>query len=147
MLILALIYINFYKKGGSLKIMNINKPHKNTESFINKFFNNKSGTAIDLGAGDGSDTFFLLDNNWNVIAIDKKANKNLLNANIKYNGKLKYIISDFYKCELEEADLVIANNSLPFCNKDSISPIIIKIKNSLEKNKRIFHWNFFWKKR
>ena len=53
-------------------IMDINKPHKNTESFINKFFYNKSGIAIDLGAGDGSDTLFLLGHNWNVIAIDKK---------------------------------------------------------------------------
>lgn len=128
-------------------IMDINKPHKNTKSFINKFFYNKSGIAIDLGAGDGSDTLFLLDHNWNVIAIDKKENKNIVNANIQYNGKLKYIISDFCKCKLEDADLVIANNSLPFCDKDSISQIIIKIKKSLDENKRIFYWYFFWKKR
>ena len=43
-------------------------PRKNIVHFISNY--NVTGNAIDLGCGSGSDTIFLIKNNWNVIAID-----------------------------------------------------------------------------
>ena len=50
------------------RITNNKPPRKNIVDFISKY--SITGNAIDLGCGSGSDTIFLIKNNWNVLAID-----------------------------------------------------------------------------
>ena len=93
-------------------------PHNNVKRIVEIV--DKPGKAIDLGCGAGSDTIFLLKNNWKVIAIDREDTKSIIekrltNEEIK---NLKFISQSFENVELEKNDLVVSNFSIPFCNKN-----------------------------
>ena len=66
------------------------------------------------------------------------ANEELENFNFK--------CQEFENIELEKNDLLVANFSIPFCNKDYFNEFWNKISNSILKV-RIFCWKFFWIKR
>lgn len=91
-----------------------------TFNFISDRDNFKEFRAIDLGCGNGVDTFAMLEKGFNVLAIDKDPNSFLhlqkgLNSNLM--ERLNFQNSSFENLgELPSADLINASFSLPFCH-------------------------------
>ncbi len=104
----------------------------------------KPDFAIDLGCGVGRDTIYLLHNGWKVLAIDKEDTKEFIlkkldNEEIK---RFSFKRQSFENIEIEKNNLLVANFSIPFCNKDCFNNFWKKITNSILKE-RLFCWEFF----
>lgn len=100
------------------------KPRNNVEYFINEIQCN-SGNAIELGCGAGNDTVYLIKNNWNVLAIDREDVKKRIAKRLTKEelAKFKFQKQDFETLKLEENNLIVANYSLSFCNKNRFSEL------------------------
>ncbi len=129
----------------------IKKYYENTEnalphSIVKEFLemNIKSGNAIDLGCGAGRDTIYLLKNGWKVLAIDKEDTKEIISnkLNTKEKTMFKFEKQSFEKIELDKNNLIVANFSLPFCDKNYFKELWIKITNSILEE-RLLYWKFF----
>ena len=131
---------------------NIEKYYNNTESttpkanvkyFIEKI-QQPPGKAIELGCGAGNETVYLIKNNWQVLAIDREdveqRIEKRLNANERENFKFKK--ENFENIKLEKTNAIIANNSLPFCQKTKLQELWNKIKESILEG-GYFVGNFF----
>lgn len=109
-------------------------PRKNIVHFISKY--NITGTAIDLGCGSGSDTIFLIKNNWKVLAIDSSNVEERIRSKLSDNEQemLSFEVQRFEELKLSKCDLLISNNSLPFCDKKYFyqmwEEICLNIKNN-----------------
>lgn len=78
----------------------------------------KTGCAVDLGCGDGTETLALLAAGWRVVAIDKQAEAiTRLKAKVStsHGERLETRVTDFGSAVLPSADLIYAGFSLPFC--------------------------------
>ena len=119
------------------------KPRNNVEYFINEIQCN-SGNAIELGCGAGNDTVYLIKNNWNVLAIDREDIEPRIKTKLskEESKQFKFLRQKFEKIELEKNNLVIANFSLPFCNKNNFKELWNKINDSILKD-GYFVGNFF----
>jgi tellurite methyltransferase len=76
------------------------------------------GFAIDLGCGDGADTFELLRQGWTVLAVDRQPAAIALvdrNAPEPYRPRLQTLVADFTALALTAADLIYCGWSLPHC--------------------------------
>ena len=107
-------------------------PHDNIKEFIK--IHTKPGKAIDLGCGTGRDTVFLIKNNWDVLAIDREEEvKNIIidKLNKEELKKFNFISKNFENIELEKNNLIVANFSIPFCNKKDFNELWNKIINSI----------------
>lgn len=109
-------------------------PRKNIIKFINNY--KLVGDAIDLGCGAGNDTIYLIKNNWNVLAIDgtnseMKIRNKLLDTEQK---KLVFQVQKFENLKLQKSDLIIANNSLPFCNREYFDKMWQEITSNIKSN-------------
>ena len=109
-------------------------PHKNVLEFIDSEKN--IGKAIDIGCGAGRDTVYLIKNGWHVIAIDKENTKQIMTnqLNDEELNRLTFIQSEFENIKLEKNNLIIANYSIPFCNKNKFQEFWHKIIDSIEEN-------------
>jgi len=75
--------------------------------------------AIDLGCGDGTETFALLARGWMVIAVDGAPEAIArLRASVAPadDARLTTIVAPFHELAFPDADFVYAGLSLPFCN-------------------------------
>ena len=117
-------------------------PNKNIQEFIN--MNTKTGKAIELGCGVGSDTVFLIKNNWEVLAIDRENTKKFIldNLNEEEKKRFKFKLGEFENLELEKNDLIVSNYALPFCKKDCFLQVWKNVTNSISKG-GYFVGNFF----
>lgn len=117
-------------------------PHENIKEFIK--ISNKPGKAIDLGCGTGRYTVFLIKNGWEVLAIDREDNMDMISNKLEPEelNRFKFISKNFEKIELEENNLVVANFSLPFCRKEYFDELWDKIVQSISKG-RLFCWKLF----
>lgn len=106
-------------------------PNKNVMQFIN--LKTKTGNAIELGCGSGRETKYLIQNGWNVLAIDREDVSGIIEE--KLNGqekeKFRFQKQEFENLKLEKNDLVLANFSLPFCNKNSFDKMWKTIEASI----------------
>jgi len=102
------------------------------------------GKAIDLGCGAGRDTVALIKNNWNVLSIDKENVANIIKERLtrEEQANFKFEIQNFENLNIEKVDLIIANNSISFCNKNFFSNLWNTINNNI-KNNGYFVGNFF----
>lgn len=93
------------------------------------------GKAIELGCGVGNDTVYLIKNNWNVLAIDREDLKERIvkKLNDEEQEKFRFQKQNFEYLELEKNNLIVANYSLPFCNKNNFKELWNKINNSILK--------------
>lgn len=124
-------------------ILTDNKPpRKNIINFISKY--KTTGNAIDLGCGSGNDTIFLIKNNWNVLAIDSSNVEEKIRSKLSYSEqeKLRFEVQRFEKLQLSKCDLLISNNSLPFCNKGYFEQMWTEICLNIKSN-GYFVGNFF----
>lgn len=121
-------------------------PHPMVKKFIN--MNNNPKYAIDLGCGAGRDTIYLIKNGWKVLSIDKENTSEIISSKLNNEEleKFNFECQDFENIELEKNNLLVANFSIPFCNKDYFNEFWNKIANSILKE-RILCWEFFWIKR
>ena len=133
----------------------IQKYYKNTEKalphpIVRKFINMniQPKNAIDLGCGAGRDTIYLIKNGWKVLSIDKEDTREFISSKLD-NEELKrfnFKCQHFENIELEKNNLLVANFSIPFCNKNYFNDFWNKISNSILEE-RIFCWKFFGIKR
>jgi len=116
------------------------KPRNNVQYFINKVKCNP-GKATELGCGAGNDTVYLIKNSWNVLAIDREDVEERISKRLEKEELAKFTFQkqDFETLKLEENNLIVANYSLPFCNKDKFEKLWNEIKRSIVHN-RIFCW-------
>lgn len=118
------------------------KSNYNVKKFIE--LNVEPGNAIELGCGAGRDTVFLIKNGWNVLAIDREDVESRIVAKLEAE-KLKqfqFLKQKFEDIELEKNNLVVANFSLAFCNKNNFKKLWSKIDDSILKD-GYFVGNFF----
>lgn len=120
-------------------------PHENVKEFIELSI--RPGKAIDLGCGAGRDTVFLIKNNWDVVSVDKENTSQFIIEKLSKQelNKFEFIQSDFENMVLPKNNLLVANYSIPFCDKEKFKDVWNKIVLSIELN-RILCWKFFWRK-
>ncbi len=130
---------------------NIEKYYDNTEDAkpsytVRKFIklNIEPGNAVELGCGAGRDTVYLIRNGWNVLAIDRENVGTRIQEKLSKNeiNKFKFLKQNFEDTQLEKNKLLVANFSLPFCNKNKFKELWNKIKDSILEN-GYFVGNFF----
>jgi len=126
---------------------------KNSEEYYNKtkgnnpsgllktfFFMNfdkelKGKTAIDLGAGAGNDTKYLLEKGFKVTCIDKEEkSKEIIMSQITQNENLKFELQEFEILKLDKADLIYSCFSLHLCNPDKFNNMMNEITNNINNN-------------
>ena len=130
---------------------NIKKYYENTKNtlpnpILKKFIdmNITPSNAIDLGCGAGRDTIYLINNGWKVLSIDRENTKEIISSKLD-NEKIKkfrFNRQNFEDIMLEKTNLLVANFSIPFCDKEHFNEFWEKITDSILKN-RIFCRKFF----
>ncbi|MCD4713079.1 MAG: YdeI/OmpD-associated family protein [Clostridiales bacterium] len=73
---------------------------------------------LDLGAGAGTDSRFLVDNGHSVTAIDRETtviSEVMESHGGLYSQSISVVKGDFYDMSLPDCDVIYANYSLPFC--------------------------------
>ncbi len=118
-------------------------PHPMVKKFID--MNIKPKNAIDLGCGAGRDTIYLIKNSWEVLSIDRENTKEIISSKLDSEEikRFRFNVQNFEDIELEKNNLLVANFSIPFCNKDYFNEFWDKITDSILKD-RIFCWKLFW---
>ena len=123
---------------------NAKEYYKRTENLDENFnlkkfilMNIEPNTAIDLGCGAGRDTIFLIKKGWQVISIDKVDTSSIIRNKLDDNEKkrFKFICQDFEELNLKQNNLLVANYSLPFCNKNYVPTLWKNICNSININR------------
>lgn len=100
--------------------------------------------AYDLGCGNGATTMFLLKKGWRVIAIDtSQICLDLVETESKRAGidqaKLRAIKGNVEEYAFtEKADLIVANDILPYIHPQKVKSLWDKIQNALEKDGDLF---------
>ncbi|MEZ4729656.1 MAG: class I SAM-dependent methyltransferase [Caldilineaceae bacterium] len=90
--------------------------------------------AIDLGCGEGTDTIALLDQGWQVLALDQQPEAIVrLQAQTppELLGRLQTQTVAFEAVTLPPADLIYAGFSLPFCHPDHFAAFWDKLVNAV----------------
>lgn len=130
---------------------NIEKYYDNTENempnyTVKKFIelNVEPGNAVELGCGAGRDTVYLIRNGWNVLAIDREDVETRIVSKLLVEEleQFEFFKQRFEAIKLENSNLVVANFSLPFCNKNDFKKLWDKINQSIL-NDGYFVGNFF----
>jgi len=118
-------------------------PHPMVKKIID--MNIKPKKAIDLGCGAGRDTIYLIKNSWEVLSIDREDTKEIISSKLDNEEikRFRFNVQNFEDIELEKNNLLVANFSIPFCNKDYFNEFWNKITDSILKD-RIFCWKLFW---
>jgi len=122
---------------------NIEKYYDNTENempnyTVKKFIelNVEPGNAVELGCGAGRDTVYLIRNGWNVLAIDREDVETRIVSKLLVEEleQFEFFKQRFEAIKLENSNLVVANFSLPFCNKNNFKELWDKINHSILKD-------------
>lgn len=134
-------YQNFDKKKHppAITLLNALKIYKDSNSY------QENKLAIDLGCGNGIDTLALLEDNWNVLAIDnqKEALLRTKNKADVISQRLELRLSSFEDIDkLPACNLVNATFSLPFCAPGSFKNLWSIITSAII-SKGIFCGQFF----
>lgn len=117
-------------------------PHELTKEFIKLGIQPSKG--IELGAGAGRDSIYLIRNGWDMTCIDKENTEELIKNKLNNSeiNKFNFRVTTFEQLELDKNKLILANYSLPFCNKYKFKEVWDKIVESIEID-GYFVGNFF----
>ena len=86
------------------------------------------GFAVDLGCGQGRDTFAMLELGWRVLAIDAEpAAIQRLRAHAGDQPLLQTRVASFVEADWPEADLVNAGYALPFCPPERFDDVWARV--------------------
>lgn len=112
-------------------------PHPMVKKIID--MNVRPANAIYLGCGAGKDTVYLIKNGWNVLSIDREDTKEIISSKLDNEEikRFRFNKQNFENIELEKNNLLVANFSIPFCNKTCFNEFWNKITNSILKE-RVF---------
>lgn len=109
----------------------------------------KQGKAIDLGCGVGNETALLLNNGWEVWAIDGQSKAIQIireRIDIKDTEKLVLTVANFedesFWDGLPQVDFIYASYALPFCKDEKFNNVWAHIVQKLNRNGR-FAGHFF----
>jgi tellurite methyltransferase len=103
------------------------------------------GSAIDLGCGAGGASLYLLEQGWQVLAVDgqEAAIQALLSkVPAELAARLSTLVLPFEELSIPSADLIWAGRSLPFCHPDEFDRLWGKIGAALMSGGR-FVGDFF----
>lgn len=107
-------------------------PHRPIVEKALSHFNNLPKVAIDCGCGAGSESSFLLNNNFKIHAFDPSIKaKNICLNRFKDNKKILFFNNTFEDYNFPKASLIIALFSLFFCPAYSLEHVLEKMKDSL----------------
>ena len=114
---------------------------------LEKLINNvdiEQKNAVDLGCGAGRDTLYFIKNGFKVLAIDREDTSKIISKKLSFEElkRFRFRCQDFEDTEIEENNLLVANFSIPFCNKNYFKSFWNKINNSILGN-GYFVGNFF----
>ena len=122
----------------------IEEYYKKTENskpnfLIKKLINNveiKQKNAVELGCGAGRDTLYLIKNGFKVLAIDKEDTSKIISKKLNSEElkRFKFKCQAFEDVEIKENNLLVANFSIPFCNKNYFKSFWNRIDRSILKN-------------
>lgn len=89
-----------------------------------------SGEALDLGAGNGRNTLFLISQSFKVTSVDtSEEGLNILKERVKEKEKLETVLSDVREFETDKKyDIIIATGLLHFLSKEGGVGLIKKIQ-------------------
>jgi tellurite methyltransferase len=89
-----------------------------------------SGEALDLGAGNGRNTMFLISQSFNVMSVDtSKEGLKILEKKVKDKRKLKTVLSDVREFKTDKKfDIVVAIGLLHFLSKEEGKRLIENIQ-------------------
>ncbi|MEZ4979836.1 MAG: class I SAM-dependent methyltransferase [Chitinophagales bacterium] len=119
-------------------------PRRSLQLVLEKFHaENFTGKALDLGSGACNDLDYLYQKKWQACGIDPEP------ASYKYFQEhyanipgLSFQQVKFNEIRWQKYDLIHAGFSLPFCERDYLSELIVAIKSNLNLGGR-FAGNFF----
>lgn len=119
----------YYKKTEN------SKPSFFLENFINNV-NLEQKNAVDLGCGAGRNTLYLIKNGFKVLAIDKEDTSEIIakKLNSEELKRFKFRCQNFKDIEIDKNNLLVANFSIPFCNKNYFKTLWNKITNNILEN-------------
>ena len=122
----------------------IEEYYKKTENskpnfLIKKLINNveiKQKNAVELGCGAGRDTLYLIKNGFKVLAIDKEDTSKIISKKLNSEElkRFKFKCQAFEDVEIKENNLLVANFSISFCNRNYFKTFWNKIGNSILEN-------------
>ncbi len=117
-------------------------PHELTKEFIALGIQPSKG--IELGTGAGRDSIYLIKNGWDMTCIDKENTEDLIKSKLSFSeiDKFNFKVATFEDLELYKNKLILANYSLPFCNKYKFEKVWNRIVESIEID-GYFVGNFF----
>jgi hypothetical protein len=124
------------------------------ESLVNilKGFKFTTGRAIDIGAGNGADTVYLLKKNFTVTAIETNERaRNYLMQNVEAQCKDKLSSLTLVDKSMEEyefpdrAKIILASSSLPFCDPTKFQRLWNRMVHCLEPS-GVIYATFFTQK-
>lgn len=98
------------------------------------------GMAIDLGCGDGTETFAMLEAGWSVLAVDQSPDaiqRVEQGAHPSHRARLQTQQASFDRAVLPPADLIYAGLSLPFCPPGLFPEVWQKVREALRPGGRI----------
>ena len=119
-------------------------PRNNVKYFIEEIKSNPNN-AIELGCGAGNDTVYLIKNNYNVLAIDREDVEERISRRLNKEEleKFRFQKQDFETLKLDKSNLIVANYSLPFCNKSKFNQLWNNINKNILPN-RTLCWQLLW---
>jgi len=129
----------------TFKNFGLKMPPRPTAEKALELFGGKTGTMIDLGAGEGVDCAYFLAHGWKVIAVDINTAgiENMLETvGERYTDKITVIKKRFHNLTLPIVDLVAANYSLPFCGERHFWTVWENVKGAIKPGGR-FAGTFF----
>lgn len=89
------------------------------------------GDALDVGAGAGRDTAYLLRRGWRVTAVDASPAAAAALRQLRLLGKLRVVVSAVEDFALATYDLVNAQFSLPFMQRSQFDATVRRLRDSV----------------